>query len=704
MRKLKWMVGVSILLLPQLAMADSSADAAAESEIVVTALKREQNINDVPASLTALGANDLAASGITNSFDLQQRVPGLAISFGNRETNVAIRGVSNNVRSVGSDPSNAVHLNGIYLPQSSMILTDLFDIQRVEVLKGPQGTLYGRNATGGAINVIARAPEAGTSVEGLLGYGSYNLFRGQAALNVGNDAVSGRIAVSYANDDGYTRNLSTKTRLDRQDFLGLRGQLRFQLAENLTLSLLTQIVRDDGNVGYGASTDPTFRKSPDNFYGFFVPAALQRQDSRNIRLDSPVYSRRDSEIYGATFDLDLGSVGVRSITGYSHYDAADALDYDFTGDFNEAFNSTTTVKAFSQELQVYNQGQGPLQWTAGVFFYDDKGEQFVNWIVPFPFARANTIGDGQSWAIFGQGTYAITDKLSIMVGARYNHENKKGAQINLLSKVTANVDKTFESFTPQGQIQFRPGDNTLIYAGVTKGFKSGGFNLLASGPPTVYKPESIIAYEAGVRTKIADVLTLNASVFHYDYKNLQLRTLVFTGTGAGGGALASVSNADGAKISGLELNADAKLGGGLSIDVGGTYLHSKFGRYISPSNSLDLTGTRLPLSPKFSGTAGLNWEGDLAGGKLKARAEVVYRSSIIFPLTIDAPQNFDDPSTLFNASLRWTEPSDRFYLEVVGRNIADRLYRVQRADIFYGGVYESFGAPATVEARIGFKF
>jgi iron complex outermembrane receptor protein len=287
-----------------------------------------------------------------------------------------------------------------------------------------------------------------------------------------------------------------------------------------------------------------------------------------------------------------------------------------------------------------------------------------------------------------------------MAGVRYNHERKKGTQINILRNTTANLDTTFESFTPQGQIQFRPNEDTLIYAGVTKGFKSGGFNLQAV-TPNIYKPETIVAYEAGVRTKVADVLTLNASVFYYDYQNLQLRTLLFTGSG--GGSFASVSTA-GAKINGLELNADAKLGSGFSIDLGGTYLHTKFGSYISPSNNLDLTGTRLPLSAKFSGSAGLNWKGDLAGGKLKARAEVVYRSSIIFPLTLDAPQNYDDPSTLFNASLRWTEPSDRFYLEVVGRNIADRLYRVQRADIFFGGVYESFGAPATVEARIGFKF
>lgn len=707
MRKFGWLVGTAMLAAPQVAMAQEQADkeTATGPEIVVTALKREQSIDDVPASLTVLGADDLAASGITNSFDLQQRVPGLAISYGNRETNVAIRGVSNNVRSVGSDPSNAVHLNGVYLPQSSMILTDLFDVQRVEVLKGPQGTLYGRNATGGAINVIAREPEAGTSIEGLIGYGSFNLFRGQAAVNIGNDKVAGRVAVSRVKDDGYTRNLQNGTRLDEQDFVGARGKLRFELAENLSLNVFAQVIRDNSTVGYGSSTDPSFNAFPANFYGAVVPANLQRQGPRRIRLDAPVFSRRDSEVFGATFELDLGAIGLRSITGYSNYDAADLLDFDFTGDFNEVFRSTTDVEAFSQELQIFSQGSGPLQWTAGLYYYNDDGQQFVDWIVPFPFARADTLSEGEAYAVFGQATYAFTDKLSLMVGARHNHEKKSGVSINLLADTSFAVSRDFDSFTPQGQIQFRPNEDTLLYAGVTKGFKSGGFNLLAAGAPTVFEPEEIVAYEAGVRTSLAEgAVKLNAAVFHYDYTNLQLRTLVFSGTGEGGGAIATVSNAEGAKITGVEFNADLRLGGGFSFDMAGAYLDATFERYISPSNQLDLSGTRLPLSPEFSGTAGLNFDADIGMGSIRARAEITHRSSIIFPLTIDAPINFDESATLFNATLRWTAPDKRYYVEVIGRNISDELVRVQRADVFFSGVYESFAPPATVEARIGFNF
>jgi iron complex outermembrane recepter protein len=316
-----------------------------------------------------------------------------------------------------------------------MVLTDLFDISRVEVLKGPQGTLYGRNATGGAINVIARAPEEGASAEGLLGAGSFGLRRGQLAINLGDETVAGRISGSYVKDDGYTANILKNTRLDAQDFWALRGQLAINLAPELKVTLLAQTTRDDGSVGYGISTDPTFRKFPDNFYGLVVPAALQRTGPRTIRLDSPVFSRRDSNIVGATVDWTIGNIGIKSITGFTRYDAADALDYDFTGDFNEFFTSTTTVNSFSQEVQVTNRDKGPLQWTLGLFYYDDDGEQAIDWGVPFPFARATSASKGKAKAVFGQATYSFTDQLAVMVGARYNDEDKSGRTVNLLANI-----------------------------------------------------------------------------------------------------------------------------------------------------------------------------------------------------------------------------------------------------------------------------
>lgn len=685
------------------AFAQAPPAAAQDTEIVVTALKREQSLQDVPASVTALSADALAQSGVANSFDLQKIVPGLAISYGNRETNVAIRGVSNNVRSVGSDPSNAVHLDGVYLPQSSMILTDLFDVARVEVLKGPQGTLYGRNATGGALNVISRAPTEGFGAEGFIGVGSNSLLRGQVALNGGNESVAGRLALSYAKDDGYTKNIQRNTNLDAQDFSGGRGAVRFQLSPDVDLTLMAHVTRDDGTVGYGISTDASFKSFPANFYAVVVPAGLQRVDERNIRLDAPVFSRRDSDVYAATLNWKIGDLLFKSITGITKYAAADALDYDFTGDPNETFTSQTSVESKSQEFQLSNASGGKLEWTTGLYVYSDEGDQAVDWRVPFPFARATTTSEGSSKAIYGQATYKVTDQWAVMAGARYNDEEKKGSQRNLIGNTTSAVKGDFQSFTPQVQLQYRPNADVLAYVGVSKGFKSGGFNLLASGPPTAYEPEEIVAYEAGLRSTILDGKAIfNASVFHYDYTDLQLRTLVFTGSG--GGAFATVNNAEGAKITGVELNTDVKLGGGFSADLNATYLDATFDRYISPSNNLDLSGTRLPLSPEWSGAAGLTYEGAMLGGDVRARVEYAYRSEIIFPLTIDAPQNFDASSGVINATARWTAPKGGYYLEVIGRNLGDDLYRVQRADVFFSGVYDSFGPPRTGEVRLGFTF
>jgi iron complex outermembrane receptor protein len=223
--------------------------------VEVTALKTRNRLQDVPASVTALTADDLARAGLVNSADLQERVPGLSLSSGGRETNLAIRGVSNNVRSIGADPSNAVHLDGVYLPRSSMALTELFDLQRVEVLKGPEGTLYGRNATGGAINVVTRKPNANPSAEGFVGSGSLGLRRTQVAVGGGTDDVSGRLAVAYTKDDGYTRNLSTGTGLDDNNFKAFRGQLRMALGGKSDITLLAQASEDKGTLGYGVSTD-----------------------------------------------------------------------------------------------------------------------------------------------------------------------------------------------------------------------------------------------------------------------------------------------------------------------------------------------------------------------------------------------------------------------------------------------------------------
>ena len=684
--------------------------------VEVTALKTRNRLQDVPASVTALTADDLARAGLVNSADLQERVPGLSLSSGGRETNLAIRGVSNNVRSIGADPSNAVHLDGVYLPRSSMALTELFDLQRVEVLKGPEGTLYGRNATGGAINVVTRKPNANPSAEGFVGSGSLGLRRTQLAVGGGAEDVSGRLAVAYTKDDGYTRNLSTGTGLDSNDFKAFRGQLRMALGGKSDITLLAQASEDKGTLGYGVSTD-TAIKGPLYPYSLGDPdyrltAADHRTNARNIRLDSPVTSSRKTNVMAATVNWDLGPVGFKSITGFTSFKSGDRNDVDWTGAKLETQDTTTDVNSTSQEFQLFSQGDGPLEWTAGVFLYRDKGTETLDWLlygplncgVPgsCPFARQTVKSNGRSEAVFGQMTYRFTSEWSGLLGARYNKDTKDGDATNRRSGANFIGDVSFSSFTPKAQLQWTPSKGLMAYAGVSKGFKSGGFNFGSAGIEK-FEPESIVAKEVGVRsTLMGGALSLNASAFNYDYTDLQLRTAVLDAVS--GKFVVNVNNASKAKVQGLELSADMALGAGFGGGLSAAYIDSELLNYVSPSTKRDLSGMPLPLTPKSSGSVWLDHKVAMAGGQLRSHIEYNYRSSVVFPLTLDQVNNKGEAYGLVNASLRWSAPKDAWYMQAGVRNATDKLYRTMRADYIWGGVVESYGAPRTYELRLGFKY
>jgi iron complex outermembrane receptor protein len=694
----------------------AAADSAPGQRVEVTALKTRQSLQDVPASVTALTADDLARSGIVNSADLQQKVPGLSLSSGGREINLAIRGVSNNVRSIGADPSNAVHLDGVYLPRSSMVLTELFDLQRVEVLKGPEGTLYGRNATGGAINVVTRAPTAKPGAEGFVGFGSLGLRRTQLAAGGGTDDLSGRIAMAYTKDDGYTRNLSTGKGLDTNDFQAFRGKVRIALGAKADLTLLAQASDDKGTIGYGVSTDtsvtgplyPYSLGDPD----YRLTAADHRTDARHIRLDSPVTSSRKTRVLAATVNWDLGSVGFKSITGFTSFKSGDQNDVDWTGAKLETQDTTTDVKSTSQEFQLYSQGNGPLAWTAGVFLYRDKGTETLDWLLYGPvncgvpgscaFARQTVKSSGRSEAVFGQMTYQFTREWSGLLGARYSRDTKDGDATNRRSNASFTGDVSFSSFTPKAQLQWTPSKQLMAYAGVSKGFKSGGFNFGRAGIEK-FEPESIVATEVGVRsTSMGGKLSLNAAAFNYDYKDLQLRTAVLDAVS--GNFVVSVNNASKAKVQGIELGADLALGAGLSTGFSAAYIDSELLNYVSPSTRKNLSGLPLPLTPKSSGSVWLDHTTSVAGGRLRSHVEYNFRSSVIFPLTLDQTNKTGEAYGLVNGSVRWTAPKDAWYVQAGVLNATDKLYRTMRADYIFGGVVESFGAPRTYEVRLGFKY
>jgi iron complex outermembrane receptor protein len=242
----------------------------------------------------------------------------------------------------------------------------------------------------------------------------------------------------------------------------------------------------------------------------------------------------------------------------------------------------------------------------------------------------------------------------------------------------------------------------MAYAGVSKGFKSGGFNFGSSGIEK-FEPESIVAKEVGVRsTLMGGALSLNASAFNYDYTDLQLRTAVLDAVS--GKFVVNVNNASKAKVQGLELSADMALGAGFGGGLSAAYIDSELLNYVSPSTKRDLSGMPLPLTPKSSGSVWLDHKVAMAGGQLRSHIEYNYRSSVVFPLTLDQVNNKGEAYGLVNASLRWSAPKDAWYMQAGVRNATDKLYRTMRADYIWGGVVESYGAPRTYELRLGFKY
>lgn len=709
-------VGLGLLgALPAGAQLSSGGPSAAAilEDIVVTARKREESVQDVPASINVFSDEALAQAGVINSFDLQRLTPGLSISPSNRETSVAIRGVSNNVRSLAADPSVAIHLDGVYLPRSSMVLSELYDVDRIEVLKGPQGTLYGRNATGGAINLVTRSAESPFSFGGFIGAGSDSLKRVHAAVGGGGERLSARLAVAYATDDGYTGNLvSNGPKLDNTDFRSVRGSLKFQPSDAIKGSLIWQHTDDRSGLGYGLSMDPTLGSNPFLSYAAFVPASQQRVSPERVRIDGPNYSRRESDVAGLTFEVDLGAVTVRSISGYTRYDGSDAQDTDRTGQNWEWQTTSTGFNSYSQELQVLGEGGSSVDWVVGAFLYKDRGDEFLNYVFNdaapagvslTPLGVTDADSESRAYAAFGQVTYRFSERWAAVVGGRYSRDKKEATAYKTVTSATTITTKVDDSrFTPMAQLEFRPANDVMLYVGASNGYKGGGVNT-QDPVNRGFEPENLWAYELGVKsTLLGGRAVINAAAFYYNYEDIQLRTAIVAPTG---GITVAVSNASRARNLGGELQAVFRLAESVTLDANVGYLDSKLKNFRSPATRQVLNDLPLPLSPEWAGVAGIAYESSLgSAGWLRARAEYVVRSSVVFPLTFDQVYNTDASYGLINATLRWRTPSSRFYGELIGRNLTNTEYRTSRNDFLPFNVEESFGALRTFEVRFGVEF
>lgn len=689
-------------------------------EIVVTANKRSQSVQDVAAAVSALSGETLEQRGITDAAGLQFAVPGLEVgTLRVGGTYITIRGVGLNQGS----PGVAVHVDGVYQSDSSMADLAQADLERVEVLRGPQGTVYGRNANGGVINFISKKPTDQFEGEVVASYAEYEQSHLLGKLNIPiTDAVRSRFVVDYANrDQGFVENVAGGENLDAFERLSGRALVDIDLTPDVNFLVSASASRDTGPASYFQ-----LRTLPN-------AAALANQPllaAANISLkpftttaNDPSTSERELYQISGTLSAALGFADLKSITAYT--DFSDDVQTDSDGSNLSLFLQTNSnrIKTFTQELTLSATGS-TLDWVLGAFYLRERAERTLYFSFPQgsgalpPNGYLNNfapVRDSDVYAVFGDATFHVTDRLNVIAGARYSEEKQKyayssevglllgGSQIPLFNLCAPRTDTpSFSSFTPRGGLQYTLSDDQSLYATVSKGFKAGGANLNSCG--NIFQPEKITATEIGYRsTWFGRSLTFNVTGFHYDYTDLQLSQVT--------GLINLVTNAAGAEVWGVEIetawspNDNFSLGGNLSwLDA--TYTSFTNTDTLNPALGAQvLDGNRLSNAPEWSANLSASLSSDPGpNGRFTARADVSYKSKVYFR-EFNTALDEQGAFTVVNTALIWDAPGGAYQVRVFANNLFDEVYIAQGGSSdALGTLAITYGAPRQVGVEIRRRF
>ena len=713
-------------------------------EVVVTAQRRAESLQEVPITINALSGEQLSASGIEYTTDLQFHVPGFVLSPNAHFGLPFLRGVGTDQITVGLEGSVAVHSNGVYLPRLVSSIRDFYDIERIEVIKGPQGTLFGRNATGGVINITTRQPE-----EEFGGYvdfraGNYEAIRVSGAVNVplAEDKATLRIAALGNFDDGYATNPYLGEDVEETDVVSFRSQLLLRVTDDLSIRLFGDYTKDESSRGQSAQLKPVYASNLGVAFG-----APLHADARTQSTDALIYLDLEDYGFGAEINWDLGSMAFKSLSSYRKYEQTWALDFD-RSELNLAFSSPSeSSESVLQEFQLASSGGGALEWLVGAFlFFEEPEQDFRLFSGAFPLGGAALAPGGlydrgiadvtsvetEAYAVFGQVNYSFTEQWRATLGLRYSYEQKdvnyNFTFLNIPAPATAAdlianrpelgfspfgdaPDNSWSALTPKFGIEYAMTDDILWFASATRGFKSGGFNSLLFGASTTLESvdeEFIWSYEGGVKATVMDGrLRANAAFFYYDYSDLQQNVLTEEAIAAGNG-FANVRNIGDAEVWGLELDLDLAATRNLFLDAQLAYLNTEIEQLqaADPNNPADVDqdGNHLPKSPEFSASLGAEYRIPLERpGNLALRLEYSYRDRIFYTLFND-PLAASDSHDIVNGRLTLTGRDGKWSAALYARNLLDEKYEVGG---FRGGAFGNIGGigrPRTYGVNLKYNF
>ena len=682
-------LGLAAALLPVTSPGQDRAVGEPLDEVVVTARMFPEEITRVPMSVQALSGESLERRDISSLSDLQFEVPGLVVNnrgmFG---AGISLRGVADEG---GGSLAVAPHFNGVYLGRATLALARQFDVERIEVVKGPQGTLYGRNATGGSINVITRVPEPdfGVGFEGA--WGSFHTARIQGHVNLPGEKIAARIAIAGSDGDGFIRNSIDDRRFAEEDYRAIRASLRAHPGESMTIDATIQHVEDDGASGE-----------------LWLPRRDQLPDPHDIHLTrvtlADPYHSTTNDLASLNLSYDFDGLTFNSITGYARNLTRDLDDCAGVPMLAGCVRGVRPLRyeQISQEFRLESRTGASFDWLVGAYYVN--GAELQNFhlslaAVPVPVNDYTATADETAYAVFSDGTYALGRRWHLNGGLRISREEHRVTDVGTGRadyQTPIAAEGSWDSTSWRLGVDFSPSDWLFLYANVSTGFKSGGITtrLLPDGTFDDFDPEEILAYEVGMTARLwGGRSTLRASAFAYDFEDMQVQaTTVIENV-----PVTVVDNAAAARIDGVDFSSITRIADHLTFTGNVIWLpRREFVEFIDARGNL-LSGNEISRASEWSASASIGYRIPIAGiGELGADVDYNYRSEFFFSKEND-PVEYQRDFGLLNVNVRFDSSHGGWYVFATARNLLDTDYFTQ---IF---LQSSPGYPARYEVGFGWR-
>jgi len=699
---------------PQEAAQVEAVPADTSGDIVVTAQKRSERLQDVPISISAVTGTALQERGLTQVSQLSQSVPALRIDYAGNSVQPTIRGVGSQVAGPGFYSNIPIYVDGFYIPSPGSSDLDLVNIASVSVLKGPQGTLFGYNATGGAIQVTTLDPSQQTEALFRASYGSYaqSSVAGYASTGLA-PGVALLIAGNYDHGNGFIRNIVTgEKHIGEYRRWSGRAKLKIDPSSDVSFTLA---------YGHTDSDDPytNLTNARDGMtIGTIIPGNIIATRRGDVSNNAPNYVQVVTNSYTLTSRFNLGFADLTSYTGYRTDKVDQGLEYDVTPANIYAAQWTIPDKTFTQELNLTSKRGRRFNWVLGAFYMHTQN--VYNYATNTPtstefdgspynplFTSKNT---NNSYALFADATYEVMDNLFLTAGGRYSWDNPR-LSFNLFPfNLVGEGGTKFKDFSPRAVVRYQITPRSNIYGSWTRGYKAGTLPGSSFSLDPVL-PEHIDAFEAGY--KIANGgLRLNLAAFYYNYRDIQV-----TAYGANGASI--TRNAAAAHIYGLDGDLSIRVSRAFDVTLSGAYTHARYAEFpdaigfqqvTDPTSAafgqfaaINISATDFPVqrTPKFSGSIGANYRLNLAGGsKLTFNSNLFYTSKFYFDAVKQLPQ---DSYALLNLKVTWTDSSDHLDVSAFATNATSTKYRTQNfTDTFASR--QVWGEPAVFGGQLTYRY